>query len=142
MTDASGRGPGRQRPRTALLTAALAATLLLPACAGTFLGGVETVLITSDPPGARVTVDGEPLLTPVLLAVPRDSEPTVTFEGLPPVRVRRTFTLWMWADLPLLFPLWFDRHLLRGDLEPDDLVLRDGRVLDGENGDVLAQAAP
>ena len=118
----------------------LGAALVLPGCASLFLGGVETVLITSQPPGARVVVDGEELLTPVLLSVPRDSEPVVVFEGQPPVTVRRTFTLWLWLDAPLLLPLLVDGRLVRGDLEPDQILLVDGRVLDAENGDVLAGA--
>jgi len=117
----------------------LLALAALPGCAHLCLGGVESILITSEPPGAAVEVDGEAFVTPVMLAVPRNSEPVVRFAGLAPIQVRRTYTAWLWLDLPLILPAIIDGQLRRGDLEPDKIVLRGGRAWDAENDDLLAE---
>ena len=63
--------------KKSLLSLSFVAFLLLQSCASILTGTSEMITIQSDPPGARILLDAEPLgLTPSTIRVKRNVTPT------------------------------------------------------------------
>jgi len=90
------------------LLCALGFTVLPSGCATMFQGGPDRIPVDSNPKGATVYLDGQPVgQTPTVVSVPRDSEARITVEapGYAPVTVDRDKVLAGWFLGNLLWGL-------------------------------------
>ncbi len=93
---------------SALFALILISCLLFQAgCATIFQGRVQTILVTSDPPGAKVLVDGKQMsTTPVDIRVNKKNSHIVRLEkeGYAPyeIRMKRGLSGWLWANVPFI----------------------------------------
>ena len=76
-------------------------------CATVFRGRVQTILVTSDPPGAKVFVNGKQMsTTPVDIRVNKKNSHIVRLEkeGYAPyeIRMKRGLSGWLWANVPFI----------------------------------------
>ena len=93
---------------SAFFALALVVCLLLQTgCATVFRGRAQTILVTSDPPGAKVFVNGKQMSrTPVDIRVIRKNSHIVRLEkeGYAPyeIRMKRGLSGWLWANVPFI----------------------------------------
>lgn len=98
------RSGGRQAVRCAMC-ALLAACVLLNGCATAMNGPLQRVAVASDPPGARVYMNGAPVgVTPAFVDVPRrdpDLELRLEKDGFEPAKLalEREFSGWSWGNV-------------------------------------------
>lgn len=129
--------------RTTIIITAL---LTLSGCATMIGGDSEPILIESEPTGQPITVDGAEYTTPATVELSRKTDHQVTFADGQTVAVVGKF-----APLTILNAGWglvgiavgtlvdAGSGAISGNLEPDHIVWRDGKLWNGEKGKEIGE---
>lgn len=128
-------------------TAAIAALLFsLPmGCASVIQGKTESVKIHSEPQGSTVVVDGTNYTTPAVVTLGRDADHYVVFPNGERIEITRKLSAAFFGNILLggVIGMAVDgvSGAASGNLEPDFLIYRAGKVYDGESKKELRQGA-
>lgn len=116
------------------LASLIVAMCWLTSCATLIHGGMQTVSINTDPPGARVTVDGQNVVAPaeVKLGRDRDHQVVASMAGYDDATatINSHFSWITVVDMVLILP-WFVDLISGGSgyLDPDTVNLQLGLKL-------------